>query len=283
VFASPWLGAHEVFAGPTQSRRANVAAPAIMGELEWDLWPGPVDRWDEGNVVRIALYGGALASVTRDDVLNGANAFAIEADGEYEIIQASECELVAPGVYDLRTFLRGRQGSAHAMRAPHPAGARIIKIDARLARANIAAHEWGEVLTFIAPPAGAPPSNNRAEHAELILAHAAARPWAPAHLRAVRDGAGDVSINWVRCARSGGDSWGPGEPPLGFPAEAYVLEVLDSGVAVRTETISLPSFLYSAAAQTADFGSLPGSLHIRVAQIGESGATGLNSELTITL
>ncbi len=169
------------------------------------------------------------------------------------------------------------------MRAPHPAGARIVKLDQRLVRTTIAAHEWEEALTFIAPPSGALPSSNHAERADLVLPHAAARPWPPAHLRATRDASGDVEISWVRCARIGGDAWGPGEPPLGFPAESYVLEILDGGAPIRTETTSIPSFSYGAAAQTADFGSLPGSLHIRVAQKGESGATGLNSELTITL
>ncbi|MEQ1817365.1 MAG: glycoside hydrolase/phage tail family protein [Terricaulis sp.] len=283
VFASPWVGAHDIFAGPAQSRRAIIEAAAIMGELVWDLWPGPIDRWDEGNVVRIALYGGALASVTRDDVLNGANAFAIESEGEWEIIQAARCELVEPGIYELSDFLRGRQGSSHAMRAPHPAGARIVKLDQRLARANVGAHEWGEDIVFIAPPAGALATSDRAETASLVLPHAPVRPWAPVHLRAVRDGAGDVSISWVRCARIGGDSWGAGEPPVGFSAERYVLEILDGGDPIRTEATDVPSFAYSAAAQTADFGSLPGSLHIRVAQVGESGATGLNIELTITL
>jgi hypothetical protein len=283
VFASPWVGAHELFAGPAQSRRATAEASASMGELVWDLWPGPVDRWDEGNVVRIALYGGALASVTRDDVLNGANAFAIESEGEWEIVQAARCELVEPGVYELSVFLRGRQGSAHAMRAPHPAGARILKLDQRLVRANVGAHEWGEDLVFIAPPAGTLPTSSRAATTDIVLPHAAVRPWAPAHVRAVRDASGDVSIAWVRCARNGGDSWGAGEPPVGFPVERYVLEVLDGGDPIRTEATDVPSFTYSAAAQTADFGSLPGLLHIRVAQVGESGATGLNIELTITL
>ncbi len=283
VFASPWLGAHEIFAGPTQSRRAIVEAPAIMGELLWDLWPGPVDRWDDGNVVRIALYGGALASVARDDVLNGANAFAIESDGEWEIVQAARCELVEPGVYELSGFLRGRQGSAHAMRAPHLAGARIVKLDQRLARANVGIHEWNEELTFLAPPADGLPTSNRATAATLVLPHAATRPWAPAHLRAVGEASGDVSISWVRCARIGGDTWGAGEPPLGFPSESYVLEILDGGDPIRSVTTSVPSFTYLAAAQTTDFGSLSGSLHIRVAQVGESGATGLNIGLTITL
>jgi hypothetical protein len=251
--------------------------------LLWPLYPGPVDRWDEGNRVRIKIYGGALASATRDDVLNGANAFAIESGGEWEIIQAAQCVLLAPGEYELSALLRGRLGSAHAMQTPHIEGARIVKLDERLVRAEIGAHEWHEPMNFIAPPAGAPPSSNRAASLTATLPHAALRLWAPSHMRGVVDESGDIAISWVRCARVGGDAWGPGEPPLGAPAEGYVVEILDGDEIVRSGTVSVPSFLYSVAEQTADFGSPPASLHIRVAQIGESGATGLNSGLTITL
>jgi Putative phage tail protein len=283
VFASPWLGSHDIYAGSGPSLRTSASSPAVIGELLWPLWPGPVDRWDDGNRFRIKLYGGALAGATRDDVLNGANAFAIESEGEWEIIQAAQCVLVAPGEYEISMLLRGRQGSAHAMQAPHAEGARIIKLDERLVRADLGAHEWHEPLTFIAPPAGALSSSNRAASLTATLPHAAARPWAPAHLRTTVDDDGDVTITWIRCARIGGDAWGPGEPPIGAPTEGYLVEILDGGDIVRTETVSVPSFPYSVADQTADFGSPPASLHIRIAQLGESGATGLNSELTITL
>jgi hypothetical protein len=283
AFAAPWLGAHDIYAGAAASRRATASAPAIMGELLWPLWPGPVDRWDDGNRFRIKLYGGALSSAAREVVLNGANAFAIESDGEWEIVQAAQCELVAANEYELSGLLRGRLGSAHAMRSPHAVGARIIKLDERLARVDIGAHEWNEPLVFIAPPSGALVSSNRAATAELTLPHAALRPWAPAHLRARRQPNGDVVIGWVRCARIGGDAWGPGEPPLGAAQEAYLLEVLDAGEIVRSATLAASAYVYSAADQTADFGVLPASLHIRVAQLAESGATGLNTELTITL
>ena len=162
-----------------------------------------------------------------------------------------------------------------------PLWRKVLKYQAPLQ--NQSDPEWGEGLSFVAPPADALQTSNRAGAATLVLPHAGVRPWAPAHLRAVREALGDVRITWVRCARIGGDSWGPGEPPLGFPSESDVLEILDGGDAVRTETTSVPSFTYVAAAQTSDFGSLPGSLHIRFAQVGESGATGFNIELTITL
>lgn len=283
AFASPWLGPHEVYAGSTLTRRAACASPAVMGELLWALWPGPVDRWDGGNVVRVKLYGGVLTSASREAVLDGANAFAIEAGGEYEIVQARSCVLVGPNEYELSGFLRGRLGSAHAMRAPHPVGARIVALNDRLARVEIGAHEWNEALAFAAPPAGRGSADPRALQLTATLSHAAVRSWAPAHVRARRGAGGDVEISWVRCARIGGDAWGASEPPLGASAESYRLEILDGGEIVRAVTVGTAAYAYAAADQTADFGGLPGSLHIRVAQIGDGGATGLNSELTITL
>ncbi|MFT3726326.1 MAG: glycoside hydrolase/phage tail family protein [Terricaulis sp.] len=288
LFASPWLGDHELDAGPSlnlETARARVTQAAVIGELVWALWPGPVDRWDQGNLFRIRLYGGALASAAADAVLNGANAFAIDAgDGEWEIVQAQTCTLVAPGEYELSGLLRGCLGSSHAMQAPHPVGTRIVLLDARLARAGIQSYEWAEPLLFIAPPSGAFSSDPRAAQQTLTLPHAAARPWAPAHVEAARATGGDVTISWIRCARIGGDTWGAGEPPIGAPTEAYLLEIVDgTGAVKRSGTPSSPLYVYSAADQTLDFGALPTSLRIRVAQLGDGAAPGLNTELTITL
>ena len=156
----------------------------------------------------------------------------------------------------------------------------------RLARARRSARTNGtRRSSFVAPPARARPPIRRTRGASnATLPHAALRPWAPAHLRATRDASGDVAISWVRCARIGGDAWGPGEPPLGAPCESYVLEILDGGdVDPQLSTVAVPSLSLRAADQTADFGAPPASLRLRVAQMGESGATGLNTELTITL
>lgn len=284
LFAAPWLGAHHVYIGADAAARAIVSQPAAIGELAWALWPGPADRWDEGNRVRVKLYSGALTSVTRAALLGGANAFAIDAgDNEWEIVQARACVLVGPGEYELSGFLRGCLGSAHAMRAPHPVGARFVVIDHRLSRLDVGAYEWGEALSLVAPPFGAAASDASATQAPVTLPHAALRPWPPAHLRARRVGGGDVAIGWVRRARLGGDAWGAGEPPLGEAAESYRLEILDGAAVVRSVTAAAPAFLYTAADQTADFGAPPASLRLRVAQIAASGAPGLNKELTITL
>jgi hypothetical protein len=93
-----------------------------------------------------------------------------------------------------------------------------------------------------------------------------------------------VLISWVRRARVGGDSWGAGEPPLGAPSEGYLVEILDGGGTVlRTATSSTPHYTYSAPDQIADFGAPPGSLRVRVAQLGEGGSPGLKTDLTMPL
>jgi hypothetical protein len=216
--------------------------------------------------------------------VGGANVFAIDAgEGEWEVLQARTCALVGPSEYEFSGFLRGQLGSAHAMRAPHPVGARIVKLDQRLARVDIAAHEWGEAVTFIGPPANGLSSDTRAASLSVALPHAAARPWAPAQLRARRLlSSDDVAIDWVRCARTG-DTWGAGEPPIGASSEAYLLEILDGPTVKRAVTTGSPDFLYAAADQIADFGAPPSSLRLRVAQIGADGSPGLNKELTIPL
>jgi hypothetical protein len=252
-----------------------------MGELSSPLWPGPVNRWDDGNTADMVIYGGALSSVTADDVLEGANVFAIEAGGEWEIVQARSCILIAPGAYRISGLLRGQLGSAHAMRNPHPAGARVVKVDERLARMDVGAHEWNEWLAVAAPPAGAGATEARAKTTSVQLPHAARRMWAPAHLRAKRGPNGDVAISWMRTASVGGDAWGA-EPPAGGP-EAYRLEIVDGATVVRSVEAAASGYVYATADQVADFGSAPGSLHIRVAQLDGSGAPGLNKELTITL
>jgi hypothetical protein len=242
-----------------------------------------VDRWDNGNRVRVSLYGGSLASMSEDAVLNGANGFAIESDGAWEIVQARGCVLTGPNEYELSGLLRGQLGSDHAMRSPHPAGARIIKLDERLGRADIAAHEWNEPMLASSPPSGGLATDARAAQATVTLPHAALRPWAPAHVRARRAAGGAVNISWVRCARVGGDSWGPGEPPLGAPSEAYLLLILDAGVVKRSVTVASPAYLYATADQIADFGAPPASLQLRVAQLDAGGSPGLHRELTVTL
>jgi hypothetical protein len=67
---------------------------------------------------------------------------------------------------------------------------------------------------------------------------------------------GDLTIRWVRRSRDlSADSWEIGEPPLAETSEAWEVEIRDGATLKRTLASATASVLYSAAAQTADFGA----------------------------
>lgn len=109
------------------------------------------------------------------------------------------------------------------------------------------------------------------------------RPFAPVHLNAVRDpSSGDVQLSWIRRTRVGGDSW-LNEVPLGEETEEYDVLILDGAAVVRTIRVTSQGVLYTAAQQTADFGTPPGSLAWRVAQVSRGYGRGVAAEALSTL
>ncbi|SUS05625.1 hypothetical protein DF3PB_20093 [uncultured Defluviicoccus sp.] len=75
-------------------------------------------------------------------------------------------------------------------------------------------------------------------------------------------------MSWIRRARFGGLWRDNGDVPLGEAEERYDLEVLNAdGAVVRTATLTTPTWTYSAAEQTADFGLTPATITVRVFQV----------------
>lgn len=275
AFAAPWGGPLDVLAGTEASTlraRGEILRPAIMGELLWDLYPGPVGRWDEGNFVEARFYGEAPVSVTRAEALEGANRFALlQPDGRVEILQVARVELVGEGRWLLRDFLRGLAGTADAMGAPTPAGARLVLLDGRLARVELSPEEWEAALLWrFAWRAG-----GRASETEAALPRTFDRPFAPAHLKISRQN-GDLHLGWIRQARLGGDPWSSLEPPLGEAREAYLVEIFAGATLLRSFETTTPTAVYTAAQQAAD--GAAGLLRIKVAQISAISGAGARAE-----
>jgi hypothetical protein len=282
VRATPWRGPVTVHAGATRAgatARGVAALPAAIGELVWPLYPGPLGRWDEGNVTRVHLPGANLQSVNELTLLAGANPFAVaQPDGGWEIVQARSATLVAPDTWELRGLLRGLQGSETAATAP--AGAPVVLLDEALARLEIAAHERGAALVAVAAPAGFPASDGNAAERGFTFADVWARPFAPVHLAARRVPGGDIVLSWIRRARLGGDAWA-GEPPLGEEREAWRVEILSGTTLKRVLETTTTAATYASADQTADFGTLPALLTVRIAQVSARGGLSRAREATL--
>ena len=96
---------------------------------------------------------------------------------------------------------------------------------------------------------------------------------------------GDLTIRWTRRSRAlAADSWGGLEVPVAEEMEAYEVEILDGAVVKRSLTTATTSALYTAAAQTADWGALLGpgdTLDIRIYHL--SALVGRGAPKSVTL
>lgn len=128
----PWLAAYaDPWGGVRVQEGARIlgslTAPATMGRTETDFYSGTAYRFDRANTLTVKLSFGVLASVTEDELLERAvNVLAVWNGADaWELIQFAGAELIADTTWQLSGLLRGRRGTAHAMRDPVPAGSRV--------------------------------------------------------------------------------------------------------------------------------------------------------------
>ena len=224
---------------------------------------------------------GALASVTELALLGGANLAAVRnAEGQWEVLQFLSAVLTAPATYTLSGFLRGQAGTERAMRAPLAAGARFVLLDGALARVDMTEDEVGLAFNWKCGPA----SRDIGSPNYVGIAHTfvgeGLKPLSPVHVRGWRS-AGDLNLAWVRRTRAGGDSWDGVDVPLAEAEERYEIDILDGATVKRTLFATSPSATYTAAQQTADFGSPQSSVSLRIFQISATRGRGTSSEATL--
>jgi hypothetical protein len=282
VFANPWPSAEAIWSssdGVNYSVIAVAAAPATIGATLDDLPAGPTARWHNATF-RVALYGGALASVSDSAVLAGANAAALQrADGAWEVIQFANAELVGDRTYSLSRLLRGQAGSEWAMGAPLTAGAPFVLLNAQVLTIASGLDALERPLQLRVVATGRDIGDPSVLTLTTTPQTTALRPLSPVHVKASRDTSG-VTFSWIRRTRVDGDSW-VGEVPLGEDSERYTLDILSGSDVMRTLTVKTSTALYTAADELADFGATQASLSIRVTQL--SATVGVGFPTTVTL
>ncbi len=268
---SPWPGPLGLWRGSAATGFAEAGVlpvAATMGETLQPLAAGPLWRFDHATTLDVQLISGALASLPPESVLGGNNALALaNGQGGHEIIQFANAALIGPGTYRLSGLLRGAGGSEAAMADTVPASAAFALLDASLV-ALASGSDWiGREATWRIGARRLGPADGAAVQITATVEGLALKPLAPVHLNASREGS-DIRLTWIRRTRTGGDNWDLVEVPLAEESEAYRLTLYGSGGTVMARYDSpTPSFLYTRAQQTADFGSLPSSLTFTVCQL----------------
>ena len=156
-------------------------------------------------------------------------------------MQFETAEEIAPDVWRLGGLLRGQLGTDDATAAGAEAGAHLVVLDDAVQAAGLLASEAGLLLNWRVGPAGSDLSGaNFSDHSETGGVRALL-PLSPVHLRAAKDGAGDVTLSWTRRGRIDADSWTASDIPLGEEREEYQVQIAHAGGAVvRTATTPAP-------------------------------------------
>ena len=278
-----WPGAVSVYSsldGQSWTYETELSRRAVMGRTETDLAAATPGLWQPGPQVRVNLVHGALGSIDAATVLAGGNVGAISnGSGLWEVLQFRDADLIAPNTWELGHLLRGQQGTEVDMANVWSAGATFVAFDAAPVQVEIVSALRGVNRTYRVGPASKP-----VDHASYVeFNHAATavglRPYAPAHVRAVRDGAGGHSVRWIRRSRVDGDNWDLTDVPLGEVSERYFVRVLEGGVVRREETLSTANFEYDAAKQSADGIGVP--FTVDVAQISDRYGPGATARIVI--
>ena len=268
----PWPGTIAVYGAPQDSDyalQAELTEAATIGVTTTALAAGPVGIWDRQAALEVTLVQGTLVSATPEAVLAGANTLAIgdgSVDG-WEIVQFTQASPLGDRRYALSGLLRGQAGSRALMPASWPEGSRVVLMDGTAQQVPLAAATRGLARHFRYGPAGQALSDPSYRYAVHAFAGNGLRPYPVAHLRAVGDGAGGITLSWIRCTRIDGDLWADGDVPLGETTEAYLVRVTQGGAIRREVTVTTPTWTYGAADLAAEVGGTP--YKISVAQVSD--------------
>lgn len=287
VTMHPWRS-QALFVSPEDTGfalRGSVGRRADMGRLTAVLSPGPEGRVDRAAVLTVELYDGELASVSRLQLLNGANFAAVRsAGGAWEVLQFEAAGETAPGVWRLSSLLRGQFGTGDAAAVGAGVGADVVILDTAVVPAGLMAGEVGLLLNWRVGPLGGDFSGASFSAHRETGGKRALMPLSPAHLRGRLTAGNDLSLSWIRRGRIDADSWEASDIPLGEEREEYRIDIAsEGGPIVRSMTVPTPGWIYPAVDIAADFGTPPAAVDITIRQLSIAAGWGMPASRRIAL
>lgn len=237
---------------------------------------GP-DDLDTTTVLTVVLRhsGLELSSATDADLEAGANAAYVgPVDGlGGEIIQFKTATLMGANTYQLTNLLRGRKGTEFA-EDTHGAGEMFVLLEqGPLKRANFGVPDLDLERAYKAVAL----LTTEADADAVLFTNTGVglRPYSPIDLAVLGDTGDDLELSWTRRSRLESGA-------LGEESELYRVRIMNPAgtVVIRETDVATPSFTYTAAMQTADFGGVVSDLRWRVAQVSATYGPGIFAELS---
>lgn len=267
-YAEPWAGGADLFRSTEQetgfSLNVRSGLAGTVGETTATLEPGVTTTWS-GETLEVEIYGAGLVSRPDLDVLDGANALAVQhATGDWEILQFATAELIGTDTWRLSRLLRGQLGTEWTRDpAGLPTGARVVLINTAVLPVDMTPAALNREFWFRSVPTGR--DQSEVDAVAHTFTGAARRPFAPVHFMVDHTTPSATVLTWIRRSRIEGDDWNDsGDIPLGEAFERYLVEVGPEG----SPSISLE--VDDATTATIDLSALSGSQEIRVSQVSET-------------
>ncbi|MDA0307506.1 MAG: glycoside hydrolase TIM-barrel-like domain-containing protein [Proteobacteria bacterium] len=246
--------------GNTFNVLAGLDGAATSGTIITNLPAGSFETWEFVTQVDVILTSGSLTSVSELAVLNGANVALI---GD-ELVQFENAVLIGESTYRLSKLLRGRQGTEWAI-GTHAAGDRFVLITPALYATAIANNLIGRELFYKTVSVGNSLGNT--EESSFTYRGNNLKPFAPVHVKGVRDSSGNLTISWIRRSRADGE-WRDGVGiPLGEESEIYEVDILDGSNVVRIIQSTTAQATYYVSEQVEDFGSAQALTDVNIYQL----------------
>lgn len=282
--ADPWPGSVAVYSAAMDADYALadiIAAQSTIGVTRSPLFRAGAGRVDRGAQLEVELGFGQLASVEDEAFLAGANLAAIGdgSTGNWEVFQFKNVEVLGPKTYLLNHRLRGQAGSDALIPEAWPEGSDFVLLNSAVPQLPLASNALGLARHFRIGPA----RRGYDDPSYVYETHAfdgnGLRPYKPVHLKAV-DNNGDVSVEWIRRTRIGGDSWVAAEVPVSEESEAYVVKIYSGAAVVREETVGSSAWVYDETSRNQD--GIGSQFEISVAQISAIYGAGPEAVLSVS-
>lgn len=219
-----------------------------------DALPATSSPWatDEQTKLRVKMASGAdkIASVTQAELLNWANAAAVESGGEWEIIQYRDVRVIDAVTLELSGLLRGRRGT-DTFTDNHRVGDTVVfLIPNEISIVEYPLSDVGSAHNWKAVSAG--DYLEQAVRTPVQAKGNSLKPYAPVQV-AITQAANSV-ITWSRRTRFQGELRdGTGSVPLNETTQAYEVDVYNNaGAVVRTLPATAETVTYTAAQKATD-------------------------------
>ncbi|TNE75558.1 MAG: hypothetical protein EP334_10095 [Gammaproteobacteria bacterium] len=270
-YSASWPGGvlvRSIDNGQTWQPIQGFAGAVVAGVVETPLGQddGYVVNYTDQLTVQFFSSDMSISSITEAQMMTGMNWAAYGVDGRWEILLFANATDNGDGTWTLDTILRGAKGTEWAAGLHEAYDYFVFVSDADTAFIGVDVNNLGveRLLRGVTTGQDIDSVSNQA----FTYAGANLKPYAPVQLDANLSGS-DWVITWKRRTRLETSYFTNGAAvPLGEAAEAYEIDIIDTGVSpnvvVRSLEASSETVTYTAAQQTTDFGSAPASFAWRV-------------------